>query len=295
MLDAEIYEQLARLSVAMRYKSSQNRSGNRRSTQKGSSAEFSDFREYLPGDDLRRLDWNVYARSQRMYVREYLEEKEAVISVLLDTSASMDYGIASKAELAKDLCAIVAFLTLQNMDRLMLYDMQEMNIPLVVSGGKAGMPKVLNWLKNRTFSGDSSQNFPAVVQNMKRRGAGVTVWISDFFCTALLDSAQDTWEKTMRYLLYARQSPILLQTLCGEEQHVTLDGTRNLIDRETKETLRVTMRADVIARYEKTLQQLTDRLKKSAAAAQGAYVCCDSGKDRRALILEDLRPLYRVF
>ncbi|MFR5117069.1 MAG: DUF58 domain-containing protein [Eubacterium sp.] len=92
MLDAGIYEQLSRLVIAMKQKSSQNMAGNRRSVQKGTSAEFSDFREYMPGDDLRRLDWNVYARSERMYIREYFEEKEAVVSVILDTSASMHYG-----------------------------------------------------------------------------------------------------------------------------------------------------------------------------------------------------------
>ena len=60
MLDAGIYEQLSRLVIAMKQKSSQNMAGNRRYVQKGTSAEFSDFREYMPGDDLRRLDWNVY-------------------------------------------------------------------------------------------------------------------------------------------------------------------------------------------------------------------------------------------
>ena len=76
MLDAGIYEQLSRLVIAMKQKSSQNMAGNRRSVQKGTSAEFSDFREYMPGDDLRRLDWNVYARLDKMYIREYMEEKE---------------------------------------------------------------------------------------------------------------------------------------------------------------------------------------------------------------------------
>ena len=70
MLNAETYELLSKLSLVMNHKSSLNRSGNRKSLQKGISAEFSDFREYMPGDDLRRLDWNVYARSERMYIRE---------------------------------------------------------------------------------------------------------------------------------------------------------------------------------------------------------------------------------
>lgn len=162
MLDAGIYEQLSRLVIAMKQKSSQNMAGNRRSVQKGTSAEFSDFREYMPGDDLRRLDWNVYARSERMYIREYFEEKEAVVSVILDTSASMHYGKKSKAELAQDLCAVIAFLTLHHMDRLVLYDSSQMGTPLVVSGGKNALPKVLGWLQARTFSGTETDSFSAV-------------------------------------------------------------------------------------------------------------------------------------
>ena len=283
MLDAGIYEQLSRLVIAMKQKSSQNMAGNRRSVQKGTSAEFSDFREYMPGDDLRRLDWNVYARSERMYIREYFEEKEAVVSVILDTSASMHYGKKSKAELAQDLCAVIAFLTLHHMDRLVLYDSSQMGTPLVVSGGKNALPKVFGWLQARTFSGTETDSF-FTVRQMQRRGAGVTVIVSDFLTEAATDPTQDCLEKTVQYLDFT--------TLCAEELRVTMDGTRNLIDMESKEKLRVTMRADVIARYEQELQKLSVRLKKSASAAGGTYILCDSEKERRALILEDLRPLF---
>lgn len=238
-----------------------------------------------------RLDWNVYARSERMYIREYFEEKEAVVSVILDTSASMHYGKKSKAELAQDLCAVIAFLTLHHMDRLVLYDSSQMGTPLVVSGGKNALPKVLGWLQARTFSGTETDSFSAVRQ-MQRRGAGVTVIVSDFLTEAATDPTQDRLEKTMQYLDFTKQRPVLLQTLCAEELRVTMDGTRNLIDMESKEKLRVTMRADVIARYEQELQKLSVRLKKSASAAGGTYILCDSEKERRALILEDLRPLF---
>ena len=159
MLDAGIYEQLSRLVIAMKQKSSQNMAGNRRSVQKGTSAEFSDFREYMPGDDLRRLDWNVYARSERMYIREYFEEKEAVVSVILDTSASMHYGKKSKAELAQDLCAVIAFLTLHHMDRLVLYDSSQMGTPLVVSGGMH-CQKYLDGCRHAHFRGQRRILFP---------------------------------------------------------------------------------------------------------------------------------------
>ena len=161
----------------------------------------------------------------------------------------------------------------------------------MVSGGKNALPKVLGWLQARTFSGTETDSFSAVRQ-MQRRGAGVTVIVSDFLTEAATDPTQDCLEKTMQYLDFTKQRPVLLQTLCAEELRVTMDGTRNLIDMESKEKLRVTMRADVIARYEQELQKLSVRLKKSASAAGGTYILCDSEKERRALILEDLRPLF---
>lgn len=92
MLNAAFFDRLSRLRLAMGGKSSMNMTGNRKSMQKGSSTEFSDFREYMPGDDLRRIDWNAYGRLDRLYVKEYMEEKETVVSILIDTSASMRYG-----------------------------------------------------------------------------------------------------------------------------------------------------------------------------------------------------------
>ena len=114
MLDHTFFDSLSRLQLKMPHKSSLNSSGSHRSLRKGSSTEFSDFREYMPGDDLRRMDWNVYARLDKLYIREYMEEKEAQVRVLIDTSASMDYGADSKAELARDLAAVVSFLALNN-------------------------------------------------------------------------------------------------------------------------------------------------------------------------------------
>ena len=160
MLDAGIYEQLSRLVIAMKQKSSQNMAGNRRSVQKGTSAEFSDFREYMPGDDLRRLDWNVYARSERMYIREYFEEKEAVVSVILDTSASMHYGKKSKAELAQDLCAVIAFLTLHIWTGWCCMTAARWELRLWFPGERMHCQKYLDGCRHAHFRGQRRILFP---------------------------------------------------------------------------------------------------------------------------------------
>ncbi|MCH5332871.1 MAG: DUF58 domain-containing protein [Agathobacter sp.] len=287
MLDAAIYDMLSRLQIAQGHKSSLNMSGNRKSVQKGVSAEFSDFREYMPGDDLRRIDWNVYARLDKLYIREYMEEKESVISVLIDTSASMDYGESGKAELARDLASIVGWLALNNMDRLILYDMKHMGRGLSVSGGKKGFYKVRRWLDSLEFSGEV--DMLAAARQMQVRGPGVTVLISDFLHEELLGESE-SYEKLIRYLDYCRQRAVVLQTLASEEIKVTLSGAYNFIDSERESRLRLTVDAKAVASYERQLAALTRRLKKGCRA----YVCCDAGKDRRQLVLDDLRVIYDI-
>lgn len=292
MFDSKFYDTLSRLQLRMSHKSSLNMSGNRKSVQKGISAEFSDFREYMPGDDLRRMDWNVYARLDKLYIREYMEEKEAVVSVLIDTSASMDYGARSKAELAGELAAVVSFLALNNMDRLVLYDMKDMGRGLSVSGGKNAFARVLHWLEKLSFSGEA--DMLSAVRKIQRRGPGVTVLISDFLHPGMLEEGNTDYEKLLQYLDYCRQRPVILHTLASEEIRITLEGALNLIDSETGDKLRLTVDARAIDHYERELKRLTERMQKGCASGRGAYVLCDTGKDRNQLVFQDLRVIYDI-
>lgn len=292
MLDRNFFDTLSRFRLRMGHKSDLNMSGGRKSTQKGMSAEFSDFREYMPGDDLRRMDWNVYARLDKLYIREYMEEKEAVVSVLVDTSASMDYGAQSKAELARDLAAVVSYLALCNMDRLRLYDMRDMGRGLVVSGGRGAFPKVLRWLERLTFSGEV--DMLAAAREMQLRGPGVTVLISDFLQEGMLDDTSTGYEKLLQYLQYCRQRPVVLHTMASEELEVSLEGTLNLIDSESRSQLRLTVDAKAIDNYRRELKRLTERMKKGCAGGRGVYVLCDTGRDRNQLVFRDLRVIYDI-
>ena len=294
MLDTGFYDTLSRLRLRMSHRSSLNVSGSRKSVRKGNSTEFSDFREYMPGDDLRRLDWNAYARLDKLYIREYMEEKEAAVSVLIDTSASMDYGVKSKADLAVDLTAAVSFLALNNTDRVLLYDMKEMGRPLAVGGGRKAFAKVLHWLENREFSGEV--DMVSAARKMRCPGAGVTVVISDFLHPDMLEERAENpgYEKLLQYLNYCKQLPVILHTMAAEELHVTLEGALNLIDAETKEKLRLVVDARALDNYERELKRFTERLKKGCACGRGVYVLCDAGKDRMHLVFQDLMVIFYI-
>ena len=289
-LDAVFFDTLSRLRLSMGHKSSMNLSGNRKSVQKGSSTEFSDFREYMPGDDIRRIDWNAYGRLDRFYIKEYMEEKEAVVSVLLDTSASMNYGEKKKSDLACMLAASMAYLGLGSLDRVIIYDVQRMNAPFVANGGKRAFPRLTDWLDQRIF--DGSADIAEAVKQLPAKGSGVTIIISDFLQEEFVDQDRETAEKILRFLDYRRQKAVFLHVLAGEELSVKLTGTRNLIDMEDKSTLRLTVNDASIRMYEKTLQGFTSSLERECRKAGAVYAVCNTETNFHKLIFKDLRMLY---
>ena len=292
MLDAAFFDKLSRLRLAMGHRTSMNLTGNRKSIQKGSSMEFSDFREYMPGDDIRRIDWNAYGRLDRLYVKEYMEEKEAVVSILIDTSASMNYGAKKKSELACMLAAAFSYMGLNNMDRVMLYDMHRMHQPFVAEGGKRSLPRMADWLEQCAFEG--AVDIAEAVWRLPVKGSGVTILVSDFLQEAFLDQEQEALHRLLRFLDYRKQKTILLQVLAKEELSVELTGTRNLIDMEDQSTLRVTLDAGSIRTYEKSLQEFTDRIRRECVRAGAFYEVCSTGTDIYQLIFQDLRMLYDI-
>ncbi len=291
-LDAGFLEALSRFRLAMGHKSSMNLSGNRKSVQKGSSTEFSDFREYMPGDDIRRIDWNAYGRLDRLYIKEYMEEKEAVVTILLDTSASMDYGENKKSQLACKLAVALGYLGLKNMDRVVLYDLQRMQSPFVTNSGQRALMGLSDWLDKCVFEGSVD-----IVESIKRlpaKGPGVTILISDFLQEDFLEPDKQAAGQILRFLNYRKQKPVFLQVLAGEELEVNLTGTKNLIDMEKEDTLRITLDASSIRVYEKALQDFLSGMQRVCAKNGAAYAVCNTDKDFYQLLFQDLRMLYDI-
>lgn len=110
--------QLEQLELAARRRSRSSGRGERRSQARGHSVEFVDYRSYVPGDDLRHLDWNLYGRLDRMFVKLYEEERESPVQIFLDASESMTYGTPAKFEMARRLAAAVGYVGLCGFDRV---------------------------------------------------------------------------------------------------------------------------------------------------------------------------------
>ncbi len=288
MFDSAYYERLKRLKLAIEKKSTASLVGSRKSSRKGSSAEFSDFREYMPGDDMRSIDWNAYARLDRLYIKEYMEEKESSVSIFLDTSLSMTY--MGKDELMKDLAAALSYIALVNMDQVKVYDLADIGNPYNASGGKASFTTLLKKLDTIGFDG-SSDIYKGVRQS-GRLMPGMTIILSDFMSEDFMPGT-DTMSLLLKYLKFMKQDTVILHILAKEELDIELVGTYNLIDMENEDDkVKVTMDRRNILEYKKRLEEFTGSLSQDCKRFGASYHICDTGRSFDRIIFEDMRELY---
>src|SRR5437763_13550526 len=120
LLSPEFLHRLEQLELVSRKIFSGRMKGERRSKRKGQSVEFADYRNYVVGDDLRFLDWNLYARLDRLFIRLFMEEEDLHVYILIDNSLSMDFGAPTKLHYAKQVAAALGFIGLVNMARVVL-------------------------------------------------------------------------------------------------------------------------------------------------------------------------------
>src|SRR6202171_4668637 len=125
LLDSLFLAQLEQLELVSRRIFLGVMKGERRSKKKGESVEFADYKNYVKGDDLRHLDWNLYARLDRLFIRLFQEEEDLHFYVLIDNSLSMDFGTPTKLHYARQVGAALAFIGLCNMDRVVVEEFNE--------------------------------------------------------------------------------------------------------------------------------------------------------------------------
>ncbi len=245
IFDSEFYSKLhtLRMSIAMRLAAGM--SGGRKSNAKGNSVEFSDFREYQLGDDIRRIDWNAYGRFDKLYIKLFMEEKEGVFQIFIDTSKSMDFGEANKGICALRMAAALSYVVLENSDRLYLNLMKEGSLECPKSyTGKQSFSKVTDYLENVKFQGTG--DLKASIHRKKFDRRGMSVLISDGFSEDL--------EEVFRYMKFKNQDIVFIHILAPEEKEPSLEGTVNLIDSETTGEMRMTMSATAIKTYQESLK-----------------------------------------
>lgn len=212
IFDKGFFEKLNTLKMSLNMRLSQGMSGIRKSSARGSSVEFSDFREYMLGDDIRRIDWNAYGRTDKLYIKQFMEEKEGIFQIFIDTSRSMCFGEVPKSKMALQVAGALSYIILNNLDRVYINEMKENSLTRGkgVTGG-AAFSHVLNDLNRITFDGKTTLN--KTILSRQVQAGGVSVIISDF-----LD--REGIEDAMKYLAFKKQAVVLIQILSREEMDV---------------------------------------------------------------------------
>ncbi|MBI1830857.1 MAG: DUF58 domain-containing protein, partial [Planctomycetes bacterium] len=247
LLTPDLLAQLERLELVSRKVFRGRIKGERRSLRKGQSVEFADFRSYVPGDDLRFVDWNTYARLDRLFLKLFLEEEDLHFYLLIDNSLSMDFGTPTKLHYARQIAAALAFIGLVNMDRVVIEvfsDRLAESMPAV--RGRRSLWRVIDFLEKIAASGPSNLRDSLKTFTMKSTGKGIVVLLSD-----MMDKAG--YEDALRYLV-ARQFDIyVIQILAQEELDPAIQGDLKLVDIEDADEAEISVSAPLLERYRETL------------------------------------------
>lgn len=250
----EYLAQLERLSLASRRVFRGRVKGERRSLRRGHSVEFCDYRPYGAGDDLRYVDWNVYGRLDRLHVKLFLDEEDLCLHLIVDASASMDFGQPTKFNYAVRLAAALGFVGLVNLERVGVGVLRERvaeGFPPTRGRNKFG--NLAEFLTSARTGGETRLNEGLGNYAMRTREPGIAVIMSD-----LLDP--NGFEAGIRALLERRFEVHVIHLLDPEEVSPELVGDFRFVDSETGEIRELTVDGEALRRYRERLHQLFERV-----------------------------------
>jgi len=252
LLSPELLAQLERLELVTRKVFRGRMKGERRSRRRGQSVEFADFRNYVAGDDLRFIDWNLYARLEKLFLKLFLEEEDLHFYALIDASASMDFGEPTKLHFAKQLAASLGFIGLCRADRVKIEALGAARTqPGPVLRGRQSLWRMLEYVERV----EPGLNVPLATSVkefcLRNSGKGILVLISD-----LMDKSG--YESALRFLLAQDLDVYVIHVLSPEELEPDVKGDLRLVDCEDQDIAEITVSRPLLDRYRRTLAAFID-------------------------------------
>ncbi|SHH96907.1 DUF58 domain-containing protein [Clostridium grantii] len=283
IFDGDFFKQLENISLNVRMLMKEGAAGGRKSKAKGSSVEFSDFREYTMGDDFRRIDWNAYGRFDKLFVKIFMEEREAFVNIFIDSSKSMDYGELKKSTQALKISAILSYLSLNNYDRVCINNIQDSSFRNSTTFmGRNMFNSCINYLKEIKFEGNT--NIGESIKKKSFYAGGVAIIISDFFTKGNL-------EEIVKYLIFKKQQVILIHILSNEELNPELQGQIRLIDSETQESKNIFITSQLLNKYKNHLKEFSNNIKEFSKKLGADYIFVSSNDEIEKVVFENLIKL----
>jgi len=283
LLPNAVLDRLERLRIVTRSRRANRSRGEHLAGKGGTSTEFCDYRDYAPGDDTRFVDWNIFARIRRPYLKQFHREQERHVVLLVDASASM--RSEGKLMMAKQLAAAFGMMGLLGNERVSAYvSHQAASAPerLPPSRGRAGLRRLFSFLEATDGSGDAPLEVALERLLKLHSGRGVCVILSDFLTFGDLT-------RSLNMLYAAGLDPLGVQILGPGEMDPEVSGDLRLIDVETETTLDVSSAGDLLALYHEYRERLTDEIAMLCRRRAGRFLSINSSERIESVVLDQLR------
>jgi uncharacterized protein (DUF58 family) len=300
LLTPELLRRLEQFQLLAARRSKSTAKGERRSKARGQSVEFADFRNYVAGDDFRYLDWNLYGRLDKLFLKLYEEERELPVRIFLDASESMSFGTPPKFDFARQVAAAVGYVALCGFDRVTVHIFPELdpaapNVDVAALSAEMAARGGLRSVRGRKSSLEFFQNLSKLTARRAadlneglRRGAlssrqtGVAVVLSDF-----LDPSG--YEAGLNALIGRGFQVNAIQILAAEELNPGTYGDLRLVDCETGGMQEVTFGKYRLKAYQQTVQNFCQRLREFCQGRGMSFFSVSSETPLEQLLLKQLR------
>lgn len=283
LFEPEFLRRLEQLTLFSRRAMAGQLQGERRSPKRGQSVEFADFRPYVSGDDVRRIDWNVYARLERFFLKLFIEEEDLTVHLLIDNSRSMDWGEPNKLWFALRLAGALGYVTLSGLDRVTATALawQQASGFFPARRGKQQSLQLFGFLSSIKPGGELSLAERLSLYAAAVHQPGPLVLLTDLY--------DPDWRSALSSLLARRFEISLLHILSPQEIEPAIEGDVELKDTETKHKLEVTVDYALIDRYRLNLTAWQEEIRKFCQARQVIYVPINSSVPIETLIMAVFR------
>lgn len=260
--------------------------GNHKSKTFGSSCEFVDHRFYAAGDDITKIDWNVYARSEQLYTKRYLDERQLHTKIYVDVSRSMEFGSGRKAQTALEMAAAFAYLAVCELDKVSVYTVSESTVTEVISqvSSKEKYFEEIGKLNFVEFGGDCFLS-DGILPSKVGYGDGLSVIISDFL-------TDNDYESAIDFLVDKKRDLLCVQLLSAEEINPKARGKNVFYDSEDeRKSYRKNINKDIVKAYREAVKYVTERLQSYCAARGADYMLAQDDTPVEKIFFEKLTEL----
>ena len=282
LFDETFLRRLEQLELASRRLTAGRMKGERRSVRRGQSVEFADYRTYASGDDLRQLDWNAYARLEKLFLKLFVEEEDVTVHVLVDASRSMDHGEPNKLDAARRAAGALGYLGLASMDRVSVAFLGDgTSSPMRPIRGKRRAAELFAFLSEPRTERLTGLASAARAYAGRMRGSGPLILISDLMDPGYLEALRD--------LAATRSQLSVLHLLAPDELEPEVAADARLVDRETGQGVEVSGDDDLVERYRARLAEWQAEIGAFVSRRGGAYVPVRSDIELADLLFDVLR------